>query len=82
MTETVDGEEIDLAVGFLEIPDVQVNSPNLDQPCSISAVDRLGRLDGAPPFAGTLAEHVRTYGGTPVLHFPWTTRTRTCPATR
>ncbi|MBM0275319.1 hypothetical protein [Micromonospora tarensis] len=70
VTETVGGEEIDLATGFLEIPDVQVNSPNLDQPCSISAVDRLGRLDGAPPFAGTLAEHVRAYGGPMVLHFP------------
>ncbi|MEU7590674.1 hypothetical protein AB0A95_30835 [Micromonospora sp. NPDC049230] len=70
ITETVGGEEIDLATGLLEIPDVQVNSPNVDQPCSISAVDRLGRLAGAPSFDGTLAEHIRTYGGPLVEWFP------------
>lgn len=72
VTETVDGEEIDLATGYLEIPDVQVNSPNVVQPCSITAVDRLGRLAGAPAMEGTLAEHVRTYGGTLALHLPLT----------
>lgn len=63
VTETVAGEEIPLAVGYLEVPDVAVSAPGIAQPCSITAVDRLGRLAAAPPMEGTLAEHVRTYGG-------------------
>lgn len=68
--ETVGGEDFPLGTGFLEIPEMAVVDPLSAQPVTVTAVDRMGRLDSAPPFEGTLAEHVRTQGGPLAMHFP------------
>lgn len=72
LVEVVDGEEFPLGTGFLEIPEMAVVDPRSSQPVTVTAIDRMGRLDSAPAYAGTLAEHVRTHGGTLVEHWPLT----------
>ncbi|RGC68417.1 hypothetical protein C5N14_13605 [Micromonospora sp. MW-13] len=70
IAEVIDGEEFTLATGFLEIPDMPIVDPRSAQAVTVTAVDRMGRLDSAPPFEGTLAEDVRVNGGNLVEHFP------------
>ncbi|MFI6266163.1 hypothetical protein [Micromonospora sp. NPDC051006] len=72
IAEVIDGEEFLLGTGFLEIPDMQIVDSRSTQPVIVSAVDWMGRLESAPPFEGTLAEHVRAHGGPLVTHFPLT----------
>ncbi|WP_147265171.1 LamG domain-containing protein [Micromonospora sp. LHW51205] len=72
IAEVVGGNEYLLGTGFLEIPDMQIVDPRSSQPVTVSAVDWMGRLESAPTFEGTLAEHIRSHGGPMVLHFPLT----------
>jgi hypothetical protein len=69
--ETANGVDFVRFTGFLkplDLPDWA--EPGIEQFVTVSAVDWLGRLDRAPAFVGTLAEHIRTQGGTLVEHFP------------
>lgn len=43
---------------FLELPDVLVEEPGVDQIVTVSATDRLGRLQSAPAFISTLGAHI------------------------
>ncbi|EEP73496.1 hypothetical protein MCAG_03823 [Micromonospora sp. ATCC 39149] len=69
VTETVAGAEFPLGTGFLEIPDMPIVDPRGSQPVTVSAIDRMGRLDSAPVYEGTLVEQVRSTGDL-VEHFP------------
>ncbi|WP_091654749.1 hypothetical protein [Micromonospora pallida] len=70
IAETVGGVEYLLGTGYLEIPDMPIVDSRSSQPVRVTAVDRLGRLESAPAFEGTLAEHIRAHGGQLVEWFP------------
>jgi hypothetical protein len=72
ITETVDGDTFTLGTGFLSIPDMPIVDPRSQQAVAVTAVDWMGRAEAAPPFEGTLAEHVRSTGGPMTLHIPLT----------
>ena len=71
LTEIVNGTDVRLFTGTLQIPDVVIALPGVDQPAAAAAVDILGRLGNAPPFEGVLHAHIATQGGgTLVDHWP------------
>lgn len=70
IAEVVGGQEFLLGTGFLEIPDMQIVDQKSSQPVTVTAVDWMGRLESAPPFEGTLAEHIRVNGGGLVEWWP------------
>lgn len=73
LVETANGTDFVRFTGYLKPLDVaDWAEPGVDQFVTVSAVDWLGRLDRAPTFAGTLAEHIRTAGGQLREHFPLT----------
>lgn len=54
---------------FLELPDVLINLPGVDQTVTVNAVDRLGRLQGSSRFISTLAEQIIHAGGSSLVHY-------------
>lgn len=54
---------------FLELPEVIVRTPGVDQTVTLTAVDRLGRLRSARTFVSTLAEYILYNGGTALQHY-------------
>jgi Concanavalin A-like lectin/glucanases superfamily len=54
---------------FLELPDVLINLPDVDQTVTINAVDRLGRLQSSSRFVSTLAEQIIHAGGSSLVHY-------------
>lgn len=76
LTETVGGVDYPLITGYLETPEVTVNTPGRSQPVTISAVDLLGRLSSAPEMLGTLTEYILAeQAGGLVEYFPLTDAT-------
>jgi hypothetical protein len=57
--ETVDGAVFDLGTGFVSMPDMKVVDPRSAQAVTVTAMDWMGKLEGAPAFEGTLTEFIR-----------------------
>lgn len=58
LRETVGGHTLDLFTGYLEMPTETVVVEGKDQTVTVSAVDRLGRLEKTQTFVSTLAAHI------------------------
>lgn len=74
--ETIAGTTYDLFTGYIEFPEIEAwtsssaTAPR-DQTITITAVDRLARLQRSPTFISTLAEHIAYHGrNTLIGHWP------------
>lgn len=63
LRETVGAKTFDLLDGFLQIPQVVIQTEGIDQTVTVSAIDRRGHLQQGRTFVSTLAEHIRYHGG-------------------
>lgn len=65
VSETIDGITYYLFTGYIQFPDIEAWAQALpgskfNQLISITAIDRMGRLDRAPAFRSTLGAYIRT----------------------
>lgn len=63
VTDLVGNEEVSIFDGFIELPEITTwqksdTAAPREQTFALSAVDRMGRLDRARPFASTLGAHI------------------------
>lgn len=71
--DVIAGDDYPLGVGYLTLPEVAIDIPDVVQPAPITAIDLLGRLDQADELSSALEEHIRhVSGGTLVEHWPLT----------
>lgn len=82
LRETVAGQELNMWTGYLETPTEQLVTATEDgvgdrKRVSITAVDRLGRLENSEPFVSTLAAHIVYAGNT--LSYYWPLVDQTAP---